>query len=225
MVPAPITAMFKVFGIGRSSGSMGTGGCYRARAAGASSVSGSAPGRRVAQGLFYHTRPNPSPLPSGAPSAHAGDDSGPAEVRRRASAAPPPGPGSGGARSRSRGGLGARVSPLAAIPWTPTSDLPGGSRGQPLLLRRPRPRPAPGEAVLEPAVHRVGEHPPRGRIHHRLQPPSQYRQLHTAGRPAPSDPLRRQGHAVDAEGRWEEHTSELQSRGHLVCCLLLEKKK
>src|SRR5690625_5362470 len=26
-------------------------------------------------------------------------------------------------------------------------------------------------------------------------------------------------------GRSEEHTSELQSRGHLVCCLLLEKKK
>src|SRR5690625_5467537 len=25
--------------------------------------------------------------------------------------------------------------------------------------------------------------------------------------------------------RSEEHTSELQSRGHLVCCLLLEKKK
>src|SRR5437870_6742060 len=30
-----------------------------------------------------------------------------------------------------------------------------------------------------------------------------------------------------ADGRWrsEEHTSELQSRGHLVCRLLLEKKK
>src|SRR5207253_9702491 len=25
--------------------------------------------------------------------------------------------------------------------------------------------------------------------------------------------------------RSEEHTSELQSRGHIVCCLLLEKKK
>src|SRR5207253_9576572 len=36
-------------------------------------------------------------------------------------------------------------------------------------------------------------------------------------------------HAVDEgidddEGRSEEHTSELQSRGHLVCRLLLEKK-
>src|SRR5437660_7443887 len=30
---------------------------------------------------------------------------------------------------------------------------------------------------------------------------------------------------VPAQGRSEEHTSELQSRGHLVCRLLLEKKK
>src|SRR5690625_5835103 len=29
----------------------------------------------------------------------------------------------------------------------------------------------------------------------------------------------------DGYGRSEEHTSELQSRGHLVCRLLLEKKK
>src|SRR3989442_11131616 len=31
--------------------------------------------------------------------------------------------------------------------------------------------------------------------------------------------------AEDVEGRSEEHTSELQSRPHLVCRLLLEKKK
>src|SRR5690625_6357696 len=30
---------------------------------------------------------------------------------------------------------------------------------------------------------------------------------------------------LDTPGRSEEHTSELQSRGHLVCRLLLEKKK
>src|SRR5215208_7549819 len=30
---------------------------------------------------------------------------------------------------------------------------------------------------------------------------------------------------VDVDERSEEHTSELQSRGHLVCRLLLEKKK
>src|SRR6266702_1466980 len=32
-------------------------------------------------------------------------------------------------------------------------------------------------------------------------------------------------HMFDLAGRSEEHTSELQSRGHLVCRLLLEKKK
>src|SRR5690625_6753805 len=31
--------------------------------------------------------------------------------------------------------------------------------------------------------------------------------------------------AIIRKGRSEEHTSELQSRGHLVCRLLLEKKK
>src|SRR5437870_10461301 len=31
--------------------------------------------------------------------------------------------------------------------------------------------------------------------------------------------------AIRRAGRSEEHTSELQSRGHLVCRLLLEKKK
>src|SRR6201984_3953611 len=39
--------------------------------------------------------------------------------------------------------------------------------------------------------------------------------LHT--RDPPADPISR--------ARSEEHTSELQSRGHLVCRLLLEKKK
>src|SRR5207253_9090508 len=32
-------------------------------------------------------------------------------------------------------------------------------------------------------------------------------------------------HGPEGKGRSEEHTSELQSRGHLVCRLLLEKKK
>src|SRR5690606_170077 len=36
---------------------------------------------------------------------------------------------------------------------------------------------------------------------------------------------RRDGNAVTAVGRSEEHTSELQSRENLVCRLLLEKKK
>src|SRR5437870_9133293 len=38
--------------------------------------------------------------------------------------------------------------------------------------------------------------------------------------------LRRRGDGgADPPSRSEEHTSELQSRGHLVCRLLLEKKK
>src|SRR5690625_6678664 len=39
----------------------------------------------------------------------------------------------------------------------------------------------------------------------------------TAVLPTPGSPI--------STGRSEEHTSELQSRGHLVCRLLLEKKK
>src|SRR5690625_5323905 len=49
----------------------------------------------------------------------------------------------------------------------------------------------------------------------------------------PRPPRARRGARADRErpgsdrgsGRSEEHTSELQSRGHLVCRLLLEKKK
>src|SRR5207253_5882639 len=36
---------------------------------------------------------------------------------------------------------------------------------------------------------------------------------------------RKRPHSCPSERRSEEHTSELQSRGHLVCRLLLEKKK
>src|SRR2546422_8247557 len=39
------------------------------------------------------------------------------------------------------------------------------------------------------------------------------------------DPLRQRGRRRALQGRSEEHTSELQSRLHLVCRLLLEKKK
>src|SRR5437870_11259606 len=39
-----------------------------------------------------------------------------------------------------------------------------------------------------------------------------------------SAPLKSNKHSVVENFRSEEHTSELQSRGHLVCRLLLEKK-
>src|SRR2546422_8338166 len=52
----------------------------------------------------------------------------------------------------------------------------------------------------------------------------------TSGRRTPSSPsvsMRRKARAVSGSAsiRSEEHTSELQSRLHLVCRLLLEKKK
>src|SRR5215813_14763694 len=43
--------------------------------------------------------------------------------------------------------------------------------------------------------------------------------------PALPRPLLRLEHGADRQQRSEEHTSELQSRPHLVCRLLLEKKK
>src|SRR5437660_9616241 len=45
------------------------------------------------------------------------------------------------------------------------------------------------------------------------------------GRVQPSNRRARSAGTRDRASRSEEHTSELQSRGHLVCRLLLEKKK
>src|SRR5437660_8893317 len=42
--------------------------------------------------------------------------------------------------------------------------------------------------------------------------------------PRPGSPWRGSGRWSRCRSRSEEHTSELQSRGHLVCRLLLEKK-
>src|SRR5437870_9806851 len=56
------------------------------------------------------------------------------------------------------------------------------------------------------------------------------REWHTAASPERKVPAfssfsGKGGDAGISPGRSEEHTSELQSRGHLVCRLLLEKKK
>src|SRR5439155_16871732 len=61
---------------------------------------------------------------------------------------------------------------------------------------------------------------------HRHQPESRPRQWQHHQLPAlrHAHALRLPDHREHAE-RSEEHTSELQSRGHLVCRLLLEKKK
>src|SRR5690625_5122373 len=66
---------------------------------------------------------------------------------------------------------------------------------------------------------------------HRLQRPNSLNSLAEAekGLRATSNKhavlIRGAAKAAMARGRSEEHTSELQSRGHLVCRLLLEKKK
>src|SRR5690625_6369887 len=53
-----------------------------------------------------------------------------------------------------------------------------------------------------------------GHDHRGVETQAGQEHLHLLGRGVPDPP-----------GRSEEHTSELQSRGHLVCRLLLEKKK
>src|SRR5690625_6081779 len=59
--------------------------------------------------------------------------------------------------------------------------------------------------------------------------PTDSRDLTTLNPPrallAPGSPSKRESGTHELRRRSEEHTSELQSRGHLVCRLLLEKKK
>src|SRR5258708_25530251 len=57
------------------------------------------------------------------------------------------------------------------------------------------------------------------------QDAGQARRLDHAALTQPSRPEEAQGGGGDADARSEEHTSELQSPDHLVCRLLLEKKK
>src|SRR6266498_5189940 len=109
----------------------------------------------------------------------------------------------------------------------------------PTWLAPPRPARAPESAITERILRRVrmpayravlGEslmtrisNPYRVAriIHHRMTPtPIPTRSPSGTSR----DPTERPGH-VPESGRSEEHTSELQSRPHLVCRLLLEKKK
>src|SRR5687768_17926014 len=73
---------------------------------------------------------------------------------------------------------------------------------------------------------READAPGGGRLAVRQRPPWSSR--HRPGQPAAEVALRHaegQAGPLPAEPRSEEHTSELQSRLHLVCRLLLEKKK
>src|SRR5207253_10961126 len=73
---------------------------------------------------------------------------------------------------------------------------------------------------LSPATRRASRDrwPPRSPGHPPSAPATRSRASATAFRPPRRSTTR-------CRGRSEEHTSELQSRGHLVCRLLLEKKK
>src|SRR5439155_2727921 len=76
--------------------------------------------------------------------------------------------------------------------------------------------------ILEPVFFLVIRHPPRST----LFPYTTLFRSHRRCRPRPQHPYRcrRPGSCRRRTCRSEEHTSELQSRGHLVCRLLLEKK-
>src|SRR5690625_6345737 len=69
-------------------------------------------------------------------------------------------------------------------------------------------------------------------IHHRssalcykIQPPRNWARLHPPAPDMAPNSLVDGNRHIHVKNRSEEHTSELQSRGHLVCRLLLEKKK
>src|SRR5207253_11028957 len=93
--------------------------------------------------------------------------------------------------------------PLRLLPSFPTrrsSDLPGVEDARPRMVRVRRE--APGHPLVGGAAHDV-----------------------RVGALEKVDRLVIRARATRLVQRSEEHTSELQSRGHLVCRLLLEKKK
>src|SRR2546422_940816 len=79
----------------------------------------------------------------------------------------------------------------------------------------------PGEAGVACPAERPGEHPAGALVEHDRQKAPPPDDGHVRHVPDP-DLI---GAPGDAGPRSEEHTSELQSRLHLVCRLLLEKKK
>src|SRR5439155_24310964 len=98
-----------------------------------------------------------------------------------------------------------RRPPLSTLfPYTTLFQSPGD---------RDRPRPREGQR----------RHPLRAHLHPSAPAPRLLLpEAGDAGAPAPGARVAR---PLTTGTRSEEHTSELQSRGHLVCRLLLEKKK
>src|SRR3989449_9831598 len=97
----------------------------------------------------------------------------------------------------------------SSSPWSDSAAGPNGPQGRP-------PAPAPGQST-------------GGETASRAQAPGLARPGKTPVAPAHAgvgdDRRRVHERRPDLHARSEEHTSELQSRLHLVCRLLLEKKK
>src|SRR5207244_12278181 len=93
-----------------------------------------------------------------------------------------------------------------------------------LFFLSPTPRPPPPPLFPYTTLFRSGR-TPNNRVHARLRPlqHADFRLLWHSYRLGERNPLC--AAAGEVEHRSEEHTSELQSPDHLVCRLLLEKKK
>src|SRR4051794_7050637 len=106
----------------------------------------------------------------------------------------------------------ARARSAARCSWRPRRSPPGASRCSPTLRARCSPcsrcrRPAPGESLADLQAEALEQ------LGHRVE-------LHLL-----AVALVERGQQMQLDSRSEEHTSELQSPVHLVCRLLLEKKK
>src|SRR5690625_2770036 len=89
---------------------------------------------------------------------------------------------------------------------------------------------AEAAGLTRPAIHyqlREGrlERPERGVYRFTAYPPTDHEREAVLMLWSRLDPAVAFSHESALRHRSEEHTSELQSRGHLVCRLLLEKKK
>src|SRR2546422_7031950 len=106
----------------------------------------------------------------------------------------------------------------APAPW-PHGKTPGPRARRTMASSFQPPRPLGERAAQRHAVRHAGLQ--RHAVHARLdQLPDPFLEL-----PLRGDAHARAGRPVARVERSEEHTSELQSRLHLVCRLLLEKKK
>src|SRR3712207_8155308 len=100
-----------------------------------------------------------------------------------------------------------------------------------MIRRPPRSTLFPYTTLFRSAWERHGGPSPLRRLHpHRVwprrrysPPPERKRRSPVIKRSGRRRPGLRRG--IQHSSRWEEHTSELQSRQYIVCRLLLEKKK